>query len=331
MTPSGPSFNQIRAAAIAGVPIAICATSFRLFLRARKRSLWWDDGWAFMSMCAITIFLAGLLISISEPDRLPAAVKIAAYYMVAQGFYGVVWCSRVSMMFTLIRLSYGHFRTLLEYLMAGFIMAWIVLFSQVWWTCETQTQWKSRSRPACPLGTEVAIAQFITDGFCGLTLLACPFYLFSALTHWDGLKIRLVAIFSSTIFTLGFSLAHAYAILRLTKLTEFMLAVMEVIISLLVVNLPVITGWLHKLKDDCRSSEFSGPSAHINSFLKERLNAMPGTPDCEHTIVEPPSSGLTRIEITILTDRLSLSDDGLPTEGSSLKIGLDDLPKPPSP
>ncbi|EEB87567.1 hypothetical protein MPER_15040 [Moniliophthora perniciosa FA553] len=97
----------------------------------------------------------------------------------------------------------------------------------VLWTCEGEPSWKDKPIPQCALGTKVAIAQLITDCFCDLVLIICPTYLFYNMTNKKSLKIRLIAIFSSTIFTTIFSLAHAYAILRLSGLMEFMLAVIE--------------------------------------------------------------------------------------------------------
>ncbi|ESK85068.1 hypothetical protein Moror_11040 [Moniliophthora roreri MCA 2997] len=45
-----------------GAAIAILATSFRLYLRVKRRNVWWDDFWALSSMLAIVMMLTGMLI-----------------------------------------------------------------------------------------------------------------------------------------------------------------------------------------------------------------------------------------------------------------------------
>jgi hypothetical protein len=67
------------------------------------------------------------------------------------------------------------------------------------------------------------------DVFCDMVLIAAPSYIFwNYLLDRKGLKIRLTAVFSATIFTTIFSLVHAYAIFQDLGLLEFMLAVIEV-------------------------------------------------------------------------------------------------------
>jgi hypothetical protein len=62
-----------------------------------------------------------------------------------------------------------------------------------------------------------------------MVLIAAPSYIFwNYLLDRKGLKIRLTAVFSATIFTTIFSLVHAYAIFQDLGLLEFMLAVIEV-------------------------------------------------------------------------------------------------------
>jgi phosphatidylglycerophosphate synthase len=48
--------------AILGSTFSLIVTGFRLFLRARKRALWWDDAWAGFSMICMCLLLTGILI-----------------------------------------------------------------------------------------------------------------------------------------------------------------------------------------------------------------------------------------------------------------------------
>jgi hypothetical protein len=151
------------------------------------------------------------------------------------------------MLCTIIRLSFGRLRQILVWTLLVFGVTWSVLFAQVWWTCERQPGWKQHIPAQCSLGREVAIAQVISeypyllhisrarltaiaaDVFCDIVLIAAPSYiLWTYLLDRKGLKIRLTAVFSSTIFTTIFSLVHAYAIFQDLGLLEFMMAVVEV-------------------------------------------------------------------------------------------------------
>jgi hypothetical protein len=107
-------------------------------------------------------------------------------FRLAQCFYGVIWwvavstlrvqltcahrCSRLSILFTVVRLAYwGTQRRLLVRIAIIFGVVWAILFAQVWWTCETDPSWKKQPRPQCPLGRNVAIAQ-IVSGLTGFNI-----------------------------------------------------------------------------------------------------------------------------------------------------------------
>ena len=82
--------------------------------------------------------------------------------MVDNGFYGVIWISRASIVFTLIRLAYGRFRAVLKGTVVAIAITYAVLFAQVFWTCEGDPAWKDRPIAQCMLGKKVAIAQLIS-------------------------------------------------------------------------------------------------------------------------------------------------------------------------
>jgi hypothetical protein len=88
-----------------------------------------------------------------------------------------------------------------------------------------------------PVIVDAHAFHFTADCFADLILITAPIYLLSTLTTMTGLRIRLMIVFSSTIFTTVFSLVHAYAILRDLGFMEFMFAVVEVRIHWLLVSI----------------------------------------------------------------------------------------------
>jgi hypothetical protein len=66
-------------------------------------------------------------------------------------------------MFTIVRLAINvAVRRMLTLVVVVFFIAWMVLFAQVFWTCEAERGWKTQPRPQCNLGRNVAIAQIIS-------------------------------------------------------------------------------------------------------------------------------------------------------------------------
>ncbi|KAF5354488.1 hypothetical protein D9758_012394 [Tetrapyrgos nigripes] len=263
-----PTLDQIRLAAAIGIPIAIVVTFLRLYLRARTRKLWWDDFFAFLSMFLACFFLTGILIFTDPPERHHSqVVKVFANYIIDIGFYGTIWPARVSILLTLVRIVIGKFRKVMKWLVAGYLLVWAILAAQGFWTCETDNAWKKQEVAQCVLGKNIAIAQLITDCLADLILIAAPIYLLSTLNTMRGLRIRLMIVFSSSILTTVFSLVHAYAILHQLGALEFMFALLEVIISLVVASLSVIVSWAFKISDEEGGS--SGPRGYVNTFLRE--------------------------------------------------------------
>jgi hypothetical protein len=126
-----------------------------------------------------------------------------------------------------------------------FVLAWAVLFAQVWWTCESEPGWKTQPRPQCNLGRNVAIAQiisevqqpiqyknFLTDISADVIgdsiLILAPFRLIYKVRLTKAQKIRILTIFSTSAITTVVSLAHAYYVLSDGGLKEAVAAMVEV-------------------------------------------------------------------------------------------------------
>ncbi|KAJ7018954.1 hypothetical protein C8F04DRAFT_1324694 [Mycena alexandri] len=245
------TIEQLRIVLGVVLPFACLVTYFRLYVRYRRGKLWWDDFWVFIcTLCAIT-FVAASLLHVQNPGTLKQNVKVSVYYMCAQFFYAVVWTARISILFTVIRLSFGRMRRLLFWVAIAFFGTWGILFAQVWWVCERQPGWKAMATPQCALGLDVAIAQLITDVLSDLILIAAPMHLLWRVQLQRGLKLRLRAVFATTSIGTAVSLYHAYCVLRFGGIPEFLAATIQVLsVSLLVANLAVIVAVVFRLKTD---------------------------------------------------------------------------------
>lgn len=151
---------------------------------------------------------------------------------------------------TIIRITISNtIRRLLFFAGATFVISWVFLFAQVFWTCEGETGWKRARRPQCTLGFHVALAQVIStsysntitvvksssrnlahaaDVYADTILIAAPIKLIWHTRLRRAQKIRIAAVFTASIGTSAASVAHGYFMLRGEQLMEALAAVIEV-------------------------------------------------------------------------------------------------------
>ncbi|KAJ7040558.1 hypothetical protein C8F04DRAFT_1032308 [Mycena alexandri] len=264
------TIEQLRIVFCVVPPFACLVTYFRLYVRFRRGKLWWDDFWVFIcTLCAI-VFVAASLLHVQNPGTLKQHVKVSIYYMCAQLFYAVVWTARISILFMVIRLSSGRMRRLLFWLAIVFFGTWGILFAQVWWVCERQPGWKAVATPQCALGLDVAIAQVISDVLSDVILIAAPMRLLWGVQLQRGLKLRLRAVFATTSIATAVSLYHAYCVLRIGGITEFLAATIQLSVSLLVANLPVIVAVVFRLKADAETDNTEPLSVVTIGAIRDR-------------------------------------------------------------
>ncbi|KIJ25241.1 hypothetical protein M422DRAFT_273819 [Sphaerobolus stellatus SS14] len=259
--------------------MATIITLIRFYERTRSRRLWWDDAWAGIGLIFINVLMAALGVDLENPGKrntpppfIPISImesvsgkhsqatQIALYYVYAQCFYAVVWSARLSILYTIIRLSTGTLRLILLYASAIFLIIWAVLFAQVWWMCEKEPGWKDKPHPQCNLGMEVAVAQVITEILCDAFLVFVPLRLVWKIKLARSQKIRVNAVFSTTIISTTVSLAHAYYLVKMGGTSESLSGVVECSISLIVASLSVIVALIFRI-----STEEQSPSLEMET------------------------------------------------------------------
>ncbi|KAI6156778.1 hypothetical protein BKA82DRAFT_1002513 [Pisolithus tinctorius] len=251
MSSSGPTIQQTEVVGIVLPVIATVVTSFRLFLRIRQHRLWLDDAWAALAMVLNVVYMVVGSLYLDDYARYPQDTRVALYYMVAQIFCTIVWLSRISILFTVVRLTFpGSLRRLLVRTAIAFVVTWMILFAQVFWTCEAEPGWKSQPRPQCDLGRNVAIAQIITDVIGDTILILAPFRLIYKVRLNKAQKIRLLSIFSASAVTTVVSLTHAYYVLSDGGLSQSAAAIVESSVGLVVANLSVVVAFLFRISTE---------------------------------------------------------------------------------
>ncbi|KAF7358622.1 hypothetical protein MSAN_01200900 [Mycena sanguinolenta] len=219
---------------------ALAATGYRLYKRRHK--LWADDVCALFAASALVIQVVAVFLHIPPPNPLSHTSRIAVYYLTAITLYLIVWASRLSILFSVIRIeSYAARRKLLFCAAALFSITALLLVAQVFWVCESRARssWKSRPDPECGLPRQVAIFQFVADVTSDAILLFAPWPLFRSLVD-KSLARKLTVIFSVSVATTILSIVHANFILVDDDDRMPFSGIVEACLSLIVANIPVI-------------------------------------------------------------------------------------------
>ncbi|KAJ3554409.1 hypothetical protein NM688_g3128 [Phlebia brevispora] len=239
------------AAAALSHPTILQTRTIRLADRTRNRLLWWDDAWAAVAFAFAIVFMTAVEMHLEDPNKHTQRVKIAVYYLCAHFFYLVAWSAKLSILFTVIRISsFGTMRRLLVGVAFIFGILYIILFAQIFWVCDKQPGWKTQPLPQCFLGRNVAIAQVICDVFSDTVLIVAPIRLVYRVHLSRSQKIRLTAIFSTTILTTVVSLNHAVWVLTAGGLKEALAAVIQTSVSLIVANLSVVVALVFRISTE---------------------------------------------------------------------------------
>ncbi|GLB40606.1 putative expressed protein [Lyophyllum shimeji] len=276
MATSPITVDSVKAIGLAGPIIAGVVTVVRLGERTRNRKFGWDDVWAALSLAILLTFVASLFVHLGDPTHLTHATRVGMYYILAQGFYGVVWTARLSILFSVVRITPpSNYRKFLFGLVASFLIIWAILFAQVFWVCENEPLWKDSPAPQCALGRNVAIAQLISDIYADGSLIAAPLKLLWNLGVNKNQRNRLLLVFSSSIITSVASLIHAYYVLRVGGLDEVFVAIIEMCVSLLVCNLAVVVGLIARLVER-RTGKSHGLGSESYSMSRSKITTTGG-------------------------------------------------------
>ncbi|KAJ6480040.1 hypothetical protein DFH09DRAFT_1379020 [Mycena vulgaris] len=217
---------------------ALGATIYRLY---KRRGRWWaDDLWVLFGSVALIIQVVAVFLHIPLPNHLSNTTRIAVFYSMTAALYLIVWASRLSILFSIVRIDPSAARRRrLFYGTAAFVVTALLLLGQVLWICESDPSWKDSGNPHCELPLQVAICQLVTNVISDSILLFAPLPLFRSLLD-KSLGHKLTLIFSTCVVTTIVSLVHATFILQDQDFKIPISGLVEGCLSLIVANIPVI-------------------------------------------------------------------------------------------
>ncbi|KAF5385598.1 hypothetical protein D9757_006761 [Collybiopsis confluens] len=261
-TPSPELQHKILLSAYVGMTLSGTTTVLRLALRMRYFG--WDDALAGLALLSliITAIVGKLYFDIDASSTRPQSSRVTLYYIFAVTFDTTVWISRLSILFTIIRL--GGYKKQLYVAATYFLLALLVLIAQVFWVCEPQNRhnhWKEDIVPQCVLGESVAITQIASesDALADIVLIAYPLYLLRYLKSEDAKpqKMRLAVSFVVGGLTSVVSVVHAVYLLNGSK-TSLLVSNIEMVVSVTIANFAVLVAAWYRLWKLVRPKSKSG-------------------------------------------------------------------------
>ncbi|KAJ7068906.1 hypothetical protein B0H15DRAFT_793969 [Mycena belliarum] len=228
---------------------ALGSTIYRLY--KRRGRYWADDAWALVAFLALIVQVVAVFLHVPTPNEMTRTARVAGgcilprqsgspYYLMAMTFYTIIWASRLSILFSIVRVDPSEQRRrTLGWVALAFVGAATFLHAQLLWVCEPEPAWKDAANPQCRLPLQVALCQVVTDVIADTVLLLAPVPLFRQLAD-RALRRKLTLIFSTCVVTTVVSLVHASFILRNGGIKVLITALVEDCMSLVVANLPVV-------------------------------------------------------------------------------------------
>lgn len=264
--PSQPSLTALRVAVTIVHPVAILCTAFRLGYRWFRLSFWWDDVLACLSMVLDLICLIGVWMLTDTPWTGPLHqslhARTVAYWLSSISFTSVLWTARLSILYSVIRITPPKMTLRRCTYLAVFLFLLMyagVIVSKVY-VCVHDPKWQQSPILQCHLGRGIAIAELTTDVVADIVLVAIPWVLLSRLRLPSAHRILLSTIFSASLVTTAVSIPHAVYVLGPEGLLSDITAHVEAGISLIVANMLVIVTYLYRVIK--RGKDIDAPSVH---------------------------------------------------------------------
>ncbi|KAF5385595.1 hypothetical protein D9757_006756 [Collybiopsis confluens] len=264
--------HQITLSSNVGITIAAATTILRLTLRVRYFG--WDDVLAALALVSviITVIDGKLYFDINPLSTRSQSSRVALYYVFAVTFDTTIWISRLSILFTIIRL--GGYKRQLYTAAVCFLLAMLVLIAQIFWVCEPQNRhnhWKEAIVPQCVLGKSVAITQVTTDAFADIVLVTIPLYLLRYLKSEDAQaqKLRLAVSFVVGGLTSVVSIVHAVYLFNGLEIS-ILVSNFEMVVSVIITNFAVlVAAWYRMWKSVRPLSRFAKNKGRRGGSSKE--------------------------------------------------------------
>ncbi|KAG1756347.1 uncharacterized protein EDB91DRAFT_1041441 [Suillus paluster] len=238
MTQLHPSLTTLQVTVTTFHILAIIITTFRLAYRQSRHQLWWDDALTAAAMITGAI----TLVAYHESDQ----VRVAARWCTIVFFTTCLWLSRLSIVFSIIRLAprEDRMRRIAQWAAIIFAALCVMMLAQKSYICAHSNH---QERIDCVLGSSVAAAQLATDFVSDITLVLMPIRLLREIHLPKDQRVLVISVFSTGIIVSLASIVHVVFVVQLDVYMQSITAQVELALSLIVCNLLVIVTYIYKV------------------------------------------------------------------------------------
>ncbi|KZP14681.1 hypothetical protein FIBSPDRAFT_751463, partial [Athelia psychrophila] len=260
--------------------LAISITAFRLVIQYRRSQLWWEDLWAAVAMaCIIGVVSAywwfSIIVAKPHPD---ISSFVVAWWLSTSTFTCALWAARMSLTFSIIRISHPASRLrMVANLTAGlFACCFTSQIIQKVYICKDVKSWMNNTAHGCDIGNGVGIAEICMDAVSDFLLMAMASRLLRDARQLKSQRKLIRGLFSASILTTVFSVVHIVFVIQAEVLLIIMTGHLEVSIALIVCNLPVVVTWFYRHFRRMHAEEAYGyttDSSSVRASLENTLDA----------------------------------------------------------
>ncbi|KAF5392696.1 hypothetical protein D9757_001004 [Collybiopsis confluens] len=265
--------------------LAQITTAARLFIRYRKKRLWWDDGWAFVTMLLTVLITVATFLT----DRQECKSFFIYRTLTLICFNLGAWFARVSLMLSTARLIPAVFtlRRISEMAFVSFLLMCAGIFIAKVYFCGSDLSWYAMPSPVCPLNsnTDLAVADLILYILADVILMAIPLRLLYQISLPKEKRRMLRLMFSANTVTSIIATLRVVCLLDSSWSLVFLVLRAEVGTALIVANLAILTPYIYCLVNP-EGDYDSKPDRYYRSFQSDRgvfimrrvSELMPGAP-----------------------------------------------------
>ncbi|KAF9046299.1 hypothetical protein BJ165DRAFT_1470431 [Panaeolus papilionaceus] len=286
-----PSDTTRRALVATFHGLALITTSIRLLQRLKVRRLWWDDFWAFIALvnailvCIIFFLRPYFTVSKSISFQIFGDIGNVMFYV-----FGL-WCAKVSMAVTLVRLlPPGKFNTIAKSVAMLFGILGVILSIHRVFGCNITKP----SRRPCIIKPSIGYIEIVFDLTSDMWLVAAPLYMIWQLRlRLPAQRFRLFSVaFACGLFTTVASVVHDVYVFRSAPVLMGLTAHVQLGVSIVVCNLLVLlTSFYRKFRNNGDTTE-RHDSTVPTDYSRGRLATVstPQAPSDVHISPNSPSA-----------------------------------------
>ncbi|KAF8556094.1 hypothetical protein OG21DRAFT_1437615 [Imleria badia] len=225
--------------------LAVILTFFRLGFRFKIRRFWWEDVWAMVALVCTVVSIIDSVLAVSgtnDEERILTAGRINVYI-----FLSVVWSVRLSLIFSIIRITHATLQRRSALVVAAcYFLFWITALGfQAWYSTRISPR-KLGTPPDCVLPRFIIIIELTMNCLSDMMNVVFPFKLLWRVKLPRRQRRMVLSLFFTSRFLCIFSLAHAIAQLVGSLTIQSIFANVQMSAFLIVCNLLVVVTYVYR-------------------------------------------------------------------------------------